>query len=52
MYICSYIHLFLPRFGAYPNHTHIKVIVKKQLVGGEKRKRKTREKKSNSTDRD
>jgi hypothetical protein len=41
-----FIYAFIPYilFGAYPNHMHITVIVKKQLVG--------RKEKHNSTDRD
>jgi hypothetical protein len=31
------------RFGAYPNHMHIQIIVKKQLVG-KKKERKKKEK--------
>jgi hypothetical protein len=38
------------RFGAYPNHMHIQIIVKKQLVGKEE-KEKTKVN-HNSTDRD
>jgi hypothetical protein len=38
------------RFGAYPNHTHIKIIVKKKTCG-KKRKRKKKRKESNSIDR-
>jgi hypothetical protein len=37
VHICVYsFHMCYTRFGAYPNHTHIKIIVKKkkQAVGG------------------
>jgi hypothetical protein len=37
-------------FGAYPNHMHITIMVKKQLV--KKRKKKKTKEKHNNTDRD
>jgi hypothetical protein len=51
MYICmhaySHMRLFLPRFGAYPNHKHITIIVKKKTCL--KRKEKTEKRKENTT---
>jgi hypothetical protein len=55
MHICSHMRLFLPyvfiRFGAYPNHMHIQIIVKNNLLRKKERKiRKNRKGKHNSTD--
>jgi hypothetical protein len=40
------------RFGAYSNHMHITIIVKKQLVKKRKTKENKTKQKHNSTDRD
>jgi hypothetical protein len=36
--VCSF-HMCYIRFGAYPNHMHIQIIVKKHVVGKKKRKK-------------
>jgi hypothetical protein len=56
LYEYLFINAFIPsaggytRFGAYPNCTHIKIIVKNNLW--EKRKGKKKKEKENGTDRD
>jgi hypothetical protein len=34
------------RFGVYPNHIHIQIIVKKNNLSGEKKERKTQKRKT------
>jgi hypothetical protein len=63
IFVCTFVHICVYsffmcyiRFGAYPNHIHIQIIVKKKLVGKERetkkreRKIKNRKEKHNSTD--
>jgi hypothetical protein len=52
MFVCIFVHIRVysfrrcyTQFGAYPNHMHITIIVKNNLLKNEKRK-------NNSTDRD
>jgi hypothetical protein len=40
------------QFGAYPNHMHITIIVKNNLLKKERKEKKKTKEKHNSTDRD